>query len=180
MEYLFTSERLGFRTWQSSDIPVLASMLADDRVMEFYPDKKSLEETTDFVKSIDKHFNEHGYGLYATDMLKTGEFIGYIGFKRFDFDVPFAPGIEIGWRTSADTWGQGLATEGAKACLTYAWETLGFERVYSFTAVPNKRSERVMQKIGMEKTGEFDHPKLDKGHWLERHVLYEILRPSHS
>lgn len=180
MEYHFTSERLGFRTWLPSDIPILAAMLTDDRVMEFYPEKKSLEETTDFVESINQHFEEHGYGLYATDMLSNGKFIGYIGFKCFHFDVPFAPGTEIGWRTQADTWGKGLATEGALACLNHGWHQLRLEKVYSFTALPNKRSERVMQKIGMEKTGEFDHPKLEKGHWLERHVLYEILRPSYS
>ena len=178
MEYFFKSARLGFRLWQPEDLSPFATMLADDRVMEVYPEKKSTEESAAFVESIGKHFIKHKYGLYATDLLSTGQFIGYIGFKYFEFNIAEAPNIEIGWRLSPEIWGQGLATEGANACLDYGWHTLGFERVYSFTAIPNKRSERVMQKIGMQKLGEFDHPVLSPGHWLERHVLYEIQRPS--
>jgi RimJ/RimL family protein N-acetyltransferase len=53
-------------------------------------------------------------------------------------------------------------------------ESHGIERLYSFTAEVNKPSERVMQKIGMEKLGEFDHPKLTAGSTLCRHVLYGI------
>jgi len=65
-----------------------------------------------------------------------------------------------------------MATEGAKRCLEYGFEKLQLPEIYSFTAVPNVRSEKVMQKIGMQKIGEFDHPVLEKGHALERHVLY--------
>ena len=177
MVYIFESERLGFRQWNTSDLQPFALMMADDRVMEFFPAKNDLNETVDFIKRKSAHFEQHGFGLYAVDLLETGQFIGYIGFQWFDFDVPFAPGIEIGWRLSPKVWGQGLATEGAKACLRHGWSVLGFQKIYTFTALKNKRSERVMEKIGMRKTGEFDHPRLDKGHWLERHVLYEINKP---
>lgn len=51
---------------------------------------------------------------------------------------------------------------------------LPFKTVYSFTAIPNKRSERVMQKIGMHFEKEFDHPLVEQGHWLCRHILYKI------
>ena len=42
----------------------------------------------------------------------------------------------------------------------------------AFTAVANLRSQRVMQKIGMECVGQFNHPALPEGHPLRRHVLY--------
>ena len=178
MAYIFQSERLGFRQWLPSDLVSFASMMADERVMEYYPAKKTSEETAAYIDKQATYLEQHGFGLYAVDLLDQQQFIGYIGLKRFEFAVPFAPGIEIGWRLSPEVWGLGLATEGALACLNHGWTALGFEKIYSFTALPNKRSERVMQKIGMLKTGEFDHPMLEKGHWLNRHVLYEIERPA--
>ena len=76
--------------------------------------------------------------------------------------------------THGDYRGKGYATEAASACLDYASDNLPFKTVYSFTAIPNKRSERVMQKIGMHFEKEFDHPLVEQGHWLCRHILYKI------
>ena len=90
------------------------------------------------------------------------------------FDVDFAPAIEIGWRLIPEVWNKGYATEAALACLEYAKTVLKLKELYSFTSLPNKRSERVMQKIGMVKTKEFDHPLVESGHPLLRHVLYKI------
>jgi ribosomal-protein-alanine N-acetyltransferase len=84
--------------------------------------------------------------------------------------------VEIGWRLRREAWGFGYATEAARECLRHGFEELGLERIYSFTAVPNVRSVRVMKKIGMGFVGEFDHPRVDEGSWLRRHVLYEASR----
>ena len=79
---------------------------------------------------------------------------------------------KIGWRLCENSWGRGYATEGARACLDYAFRQLQLPEIYSFTSLPNRRSERVMQKIGLQKIGEFDHPLVPAGHPLLRHVLY--------
>ena len=69
----------------------------------------------------------------------------------------------------------GLTGEHAQQLgLEYAKKTLGLKELYSFTSLPNKRSERVMQKIGMVKSKEFDHPLVSLDHPLCRHVLYKI------
>lgn len=52
--------------------------------------------------------------------------------------------------------------------------TRDIEVVYAFTAVVNTPFQRVMQRLGMERIGEFDHPALPAGDWLQRHVLYRI------
>ena len=101
-------------------------------------------------------------------------FIGYVGLHDITFDVDFAPAVEIGWRLIPEVWNQGYATEAASACLEYAKKTLGLKELYSFTSLPNKRSERVMQKTGMVKSKEFDHPLVSPDHPLCRHVLYKI------
>lgn len=61
----------------------------------------------------------------------------------------------------------------AKAVLNLAKDA-GIERLFSFTAKINASSERVMQKVGMEKAGEFNHPKLSNDSPLCIHVLYKI------
>ena len=101
----------------------------------------------------------------------TGKFIGYVGFHEIGFDADFTPGVEIGWRLAADYHNRGYATEAATEVLSHAKE-LGIDRVYSFTAKVNVPSERVMQKIGMEKAGEFAHPKLPADSPLSLHLLY--------
>ncbi len=132
------------------------------------------EETMAFYCRIRKEFEEYGYGLYAVECKETQNFLGYVGFHNIAFESDFTPGVEIGWRLCRDAWGKGYATEAASACLDYASDNLPFKTVYSFTAIPNKRSERVMQKIGMHFEKEFDHPLVEQGHWLCRHILYKI------
>ena len=98
-------------------------------------------------------------------------------YKAADSGIPNAPLVEVGWRLGAEFWGKGYAPEAARAALGYAFTTLGLEAVYAFTALPNRASRRVMEKIGMVDTGEdFDHPDLPEEHWLARHCLYRIGR----
>ena len=172
--YLFQSARLGFRNWRDADIPLFAALNADPIVMEFFPSTRTTAETILLVEKFRLHFEQHGYGFFAVDRLDTGQFIGFIGLNNVDFPASFTPCVEIGWRLTSSAWGQGFATEGALRCLQFAFEDLQLETVFSFTAITNKRSERVMQKAGMRAIGEFAHPALPNGHPLQQHVLYWI------
>jgi RimJ/RimL family protein N-acetyltransferase len=67
-----------------------------------------------------------------------------------------------------------LGTEAANACLNYGFQVLNFEKIFSFTSIHNTASEKLMQKIGMQKITEFDHPKLAASDFLCKHVLYQI------
>ncbi len=165
------TERLILRGWRREDLPVFAAMNMDARVMRYFPAPLTEAETEAFYDRIQEEFDGKGWGLYAVELKATGGFIGYVGLHEIGFEADFTPGVEIGWRLAADHHNRGYATEAAKAVLGLA-ESHGIERLYSFTAEVNKPSERVMQKIGMEKLGEFDHPKLTAGSTLCRHVLY--------
>lgn len=172
MVYIET-ERLILRSWKPEDLLLFIAMNKDERVMRYLPAILSDGETIAFYKRIQDEFNKRGWGLYAVEIKSTGEFIGYVGLHEIGFDADFTPGVEIGWRLVADYHNQGYATEAAKAVLNLAKHT-GIERLFSFTAKINAPSERVMQKIGMVKTGEFNHPKLSNDSPLCIHVLYEI------
>ena len=174
MDYLFRSERLGFRKWKDEDFDPFCRMSRDPQVMKYFLKTLDPKETEALIGRIKKQFDKRHYGLYAVDHLESKSFIGFIGFLYCDFEAAFTPCVEIGWRLDRRFWNQGLATEGAKACLSYGQKVLKFAEVYSFTALENRPSERVMQKIGLTKIGEFNHPKVPQGHALEKHHLYHI------
>ena len=168
------TERLILRSWRVTDRAVFAEINSNNKVMKYFPKPLSIEESNGFVDRINSEFEETGFGLYAVEIKETGEFIGYVGFHRFTFDVPFSPGWEIGWRISDKFWNKGYATEAAMACIKYAREKKLCNRLYSFTAVPNIASENVMKRIEMSFEGLFMHPALAEGHGLKEHKLYSL------
>lgn len=173
---MIRTARLMLREWWESDREPFAAMNADPRVTEFLPGVLTQEESDSLADRIAAQFREHGFGLFAAELRSTGAFIGYIGLSVPNFKAKFSPCVEIGWRLSAEYWNQGLATEGARAVLDYAFHTLKLEELVSFTVPANVASRRVMEKIGMRHNpaDDFDHPGLPEGHPLRRHVLYRL------
>lgn len=174
--YLFTSERLGFRPWAKADLEEFAAMNADSEVMEYFPKPLSREESAEFLERLLAHYDTHGYCYFATELLETGELLGFVGLAYQTYDADFTPAVDIGWRLKKEFWGKAYATEGAKRCLKYAFEELELEQVISTCPLVNKRSERVMKKIGMIKMGEFEHPRLQENPELQPCVLYRITK----
>ena len=172
------TERLLLRDWTDADAAPFAALNADPRVMEFFANPLTRVESDAAMAGSRARLAEDGYGKYATEEKTTGRFIGYVGLAPVDFDAPFTPAIEIGWRLARTAWGSGYATEGARAVLKHAFGPLGLTDLVSFTAEWNRPSRRVMEKIGMthDPADDFDHPKLPEGHKLRRHVLYRISR----
>jgi len=172
--YFFTSKRLGFRKFRDADFELFSKMNSDPEVMRFFPSTRNQIEVRNLMQAINTHIDQHGFGYFAVDHLETNHFIGFIGLKKTSFQSFFTPCVEIGWRLDSSYWNQGYASEGAERCLEFAFSELGIKEIYSFTSLLNKPSERVMQKIGMNKINEFDHPLVEDNHPLKRHCLYYI------
>ena len=170
---IIETDRLILRSWKSEDLPLFTEMNKDPRVMRYFPAILTDEQTESFYNRIQSEFERNGWGLYAVELKSNGTFIGYVGLHEIGFDADFTPGVEIGWRLATDFHNQGLATEAAKEVLKLARQN-GLQRLYSFTTKQNAPSERVMQKIGMTKVGEFEHPNLSTDSPLRTHVLYQI------
>lgn len=174
-EYIFRSERLGFRNWSSEDLTEFSKLNADPEVMEHFPKKLSEKETGEFLLRLQEYFSRHGYTYYATEILDSEEFIGFIGLAFQDFEAVFNPSVDIGWRLKRSSWGNGYATEGAKRCLNYAFNELQMKRIISICPEGNYRSQQVMKKIGMTKKGIFKHPALKDFPEYEKCVWYELI-----
>ncbi len=175
--YLFTSERLGFRNWTMDDLPEFAALNADEQVMEHFPNTATAEQTAGFIGRLQQHYEDRGYNYFAVEVLATGEWIGFIGLLYQSYDSPCTPATDIGWRLKRSAWGYGYATEGAKRCLEFGFDELGRDKIVATCTKQNKRSEHVMQKIGMTLGGEFDHPKIMDYPTYRRCLWYEIRKP---
>jgi RimJ/RimL family protein N-acetyltransferase len=173
-----TTDRLLLRNWRDSDREPFAALNADPAVMEHFPAVQTREQSDGLIDRSIPMIDERGWGLWAVEVRETGEFIGFTGLSVPSFEAHFMPAVEIGWRLAKGAWGNGYATEAARAALAHGFGPAGLDEIVSFTATPNVPSQRVMQRIGMvhDEPGDFDHPRIADGHRLRRHVLYRIDR----
>lgn len=171
-----SSARLVLRRWRADDLPPFAAMNADAEVMEHFPARLSRDESDALVRRFEAGFEARGFGLWALEIAATGEFIGFCGLSVPSFEAPFMPAVEIGWRLARPCWGQGYATESARAALTFGFEHVRLHEVVSFTTRANERSQAVMRRLGMthDPADDFDHPRLAPGHPQRPHVLYRL------
>jgi RimJ/RimL family protein N-acetyltransferase len=166
--------RLHLRLWRDEDLPAFAALNTDPRVMEFLPKPLDRAESDARAARICDHFARHGFGLWAVEVPGDTDFIGFVGLSVPDFEMHFTPCVEVGWRLAYEHWGQGYATEAARAAVDFGFRRLALDEIVSYTVPANRRSSGVMERIGMTRTpaDDFDHPALPEGHLLRRHVLY--------
>ena len=166
--------RLRLRPWIDDDFEPLVAMCAAPRVMEFFPSIFSREETKSMWRRIHEHHAHYGFGPWAMEV--DGEFAGALGLNWIRFETHFTPCVEIGYRLRPEFWGRGLATEAGQAALRYGFEYLELREIVAYTLPANQRSRRVIEKIGLVFSEEFDHPLIADGHPMRRQVLYRISR----
>ena len=172
------TSRLVLRGWRPEELEPFAALNADPRVMQYFLTTLTREQSDAFVRErIVPHFADHGFGLWAVEVPGKPHFIGFTGLLAQTFEAPFTPCVEVGWRLAFEHWGHGYASEAARAAVTFGFEEADLDEIVSFTAPANRRSIRVMERLGMTPAGEFDHPRLPPGHPLQRHVLYRLRRP---
>jgi ribosomal-protein-alanine N-acetyltransferase len=174
-----STERLRLRHWRPADREPFAALNADPEVMAYFPDRLTREQSDRVAARIEADLERDGYGLWALETKAGGEFVGFTGLSPVTYETHFTPAVEVGWRLARAAWGQGYATEAARAALAFGFDEAGLEEIVSFATVGNTRSRAVMERIGMERDpdGDFEHPSLPVGHPLAPHVLYRIAAP---
>jgi RimJ/RimL family protein N-acetyltransferase len=141
------TSRLRVREFVPQDADALAAVLGDPVAMQYYPatfDRKGVEE---WIGRNIGRYQRDGHGLWAMVLKDSGELIGDCGCTLQE--VEGADHIEVGYHVRRDLWGKGYATEGARACMEYAFAKLGSARVISMIRPENMQSRRVAEKNGM-------------------------------
>jgi RimJ/RimL family protein N-acetyltransferase len=176
------TSRLTLRRWQKTDRAPFAQMNADPVVMHYFEAPMTREQSDEAIDRYLAAFDRDGFSFFAATLRDTGAFAGTIGLQIMRHAVPNLPqpAVEIGWRLPQSAQGKGLATEGARAIVDYAFNTLALNEVVAIAALPNQPSRRVMEKLGMTHRPEldFDHPRVPAGHPYQRHTLYSLRNPN--
>lgn len=164
------------RPWRAEDREPFAAINADPEVMRFFPQLLTRGQSDEVADRIEAHMAEHGFGFWALEEFGGAPFVGFAGLGVVQFEAPFTPATEIGWRLAREHWGRGYATEAAGAALGYGFDVLGVQEVVAFAVKDNLRSRAVMERLGMTRdpADDFDHPRLPNDSPLRRHVLYRI------
>ena len=134
---------------------VIAEVLCDHDNMRFFPTRFERKDAEEWIQKNMRRYAEDGVGGWALVLKPDDKFAGYCGLVRREVDG--AKEIEVGYAIARNAQGRGVATEAARACMNYAFTTLGEERVISLIRPDNLPSHRVAERNGMavEKETEF-------------------------
>lgn len=142
-----TTDRLILRAFRESDCPAIAALHGDPEVARFIRSQPEpeLAKAWDYIAVQLGHWVMKGQGKWAAIERSSGRLIGRIGY----FDAPYDwPGLELGWTLSRECWGNGYATEGARAALDWGFKTLNAAEIISAIHPDNTPSIRVAERLG--------------------------------
>ena len=160
-----TTERLVLRPPTLDDLPVWHAIYLDAEEVWYGAPRSSLDENREKLTRQVAHFEQHGFGMCAVDLAASGEKIGAAGLQHLEG----GPEIEVGYRFLKAYWGQGYATESARASIAYGFDEVGLDRIVAVALKTNVASRRVLEKCGLNEIG------LTHVYGLE-HVKYAIRR----
>lgn len=144
-QYLFKSQRLGFRLQDDADLEDLKRLDMDPDVRAQFPEGvMTLEQILERLSRNRALFEEHGFADFAAIELASGRFAGRAGFGRIE-----GGDIEVGYVFLKEFWGRGLAQESLRALLAWLREQEIVERVLAYAPVQHTASFNVMKKSGM-------------------------------
>ena len=171
---MIETARLILRPWRQSDRPLFAEQNADPVVMQFLSGVLTRDESDAYVERVEAHLASHGFCKWAVEARGVSAFIGAVGLTYVKFEACFTPAIEVAWRLHRRFWGRGYAAEAADAAIEDGFRRIGLKEIVAMTALGNIASMRVMERLVMTRSIEFDHPGLSEGNSLRRHILYRI------
>jgi RimJ/RimL family protein N-acetyltransferase len=174
--FAIPTARLVLRPWRTTDLSPFAEQNADPVVMQFITGVLTAEESNAYAEQAMSHLAQNGFCKWALELPGVAPFFGAFGLTYVKFEAAFTPAVEVAWRLNRQYWGKGYATEAAQATIADGFNRVGLPEIVSMTALPNTASMKVMERLGMSRSLEFDHPHHPEGDPLRRHVLYRLRR----
>jgi RimJ/RimL family protein N-acetyltransferase len=138
--------RFRLRQFREADLDAYARITSDAETMRFMGGGGALsrEQAWRSLGYLLGHWEIRGFGLWAVEEKASGALVGRVGLYRPEG----WPGLEVGWLVDRARWGEGIATEAARASLDYAFEHLAPDRVIRVILPENTASIRVAEKLG--------------------------------
>jgi RimJ/RimL family protein N-acetyltransferase len=166
---MIETPRLRLMPWREGDRESFHRIASDPEVMRYITRGVAWTEdrTRQFVEKQMAMFEERGFCRWRLELEETGETAGFCGggsLQGFE-------GVEVGWWLARHLWGQGLATEAARAAVEDLFGRVGLARLISVADHENLASLRVMAKLGFRFEQEMDY----KGFLVRVHGLEPAL-----
>ena len=160
--------RLFLRHFSLDDLDALTEILGDHDNMRFFPNRFERKDAVEWIETNMRRYAEDGVSGWALILKSNNQLAGHSGLVRREIDG--AKEIEVGYVLARHAQGQGIATEAARACMNYAFTTLGEARIISLIHPENLPSRRVAERNGMAVEKEIDFQGLP-------HLVYAGFRP---
>lgn len=154
MKIILETERLCLQELCTDDFENLCSILQDEEVMYAYEHAFSDEECHRWLNNQIERYKKFGFGLWGVILKENNEFIGQAGLSMQDCGKDEQV-LEIGYLFKKSHWHLGYATESAKSCKKYAFDVLGYDKVYSIVRDSNLASRNVAERNGMKPVSTF-------------------------
>lgn len=144
------TERLRLRGWREADLDAYLELVADPEVIRHLALERPMDraEAWRSMALHAGHWALRGYGNWAVERTADGSVLGRVGLW-WPGGWPDWPGLEVGWALARQHWGQGYATEAARAAMEYAWTTCEATEIISVIRPENVRSRRVAERLGL-------------------------------
>ena len=166
MSFLLETPRLFLRELTEADAAEMFALNRYLEVLKFTGDVPfgTVEEARRFLKNY-LDYRKNGFGRWAVVRKSDGEILGWCGLKRHANGM-----VDLGFRLMKKHWQKGYATEAAKACVNFGFETLALAEIVGRSEPENNASTRVLEKCGMS----FSHKEFDDLHHEKEIVVYKI------
>jgi ribosomal-protein-alanine N-acetyltransferase len=161
--------RLLLRPFTQADVDPLHAILSDREVIRYLPDTTppSRERVVDFVDRQIAHWHDRGFGWWGVEYQGRPQLLGWAGLAY----LPATGEVEVAYLLTKAAWGQGIATEAARACVAYGFERIGLRQIIALVHPENAASRRVILKLGMAFVDEAHYFGIDVHRYaLEREV----------
>ena len=151
MQVFLETERMVLRRFTEADVNYLVDLDSDPEVMRFLtggiPTPREAIQNDILPAFLRSYEPFSGFGVFAAIGKESGEFLGWFSFRPKDMTC--RDEVSLGYRLRRSVWGQGYATEGARALIRLGFTELGVQRVVATTYQDNLASRRVMEKAGL-------------------------------
>ena len=161
------TERLILREFTEQDWPAVLAYQSEPLYLRYYEWMgRTPEEVRAFVGMFlaQQQAQPRIKFQLAVTLKADNQLIGNCGIRM---DAPGAHRADIGYELAPQHWGQGYATEAARAIVAFGFEKLRVHRIWSWCVADNAGSARVLEKLGMQLEGRLRENDYYKGRWWD-------------